>query len=151
MSDDFERLGPPPKLFPCDPLMRQFPSAWRDIVFRRLSVQTEDGTTRYTCPICKRHFDHTDVGDLQGDHIWPYSLLGESTWENYQLICGNCNARKRDFVDREIRALLGHGVFRKQVCDFLRSAVSNGKLDGNDMARLLLGRDAGAETVCQEP
>jgi hypothetical protein len=79
---------------------------------------------------------------LQGDHVWPYSLFGDSSWANYQLICGSCNARKRDFIDSAIRDVLGGGQFRKLVCEYLRQAASTGNLDQSEMTALMLDRDS---------
>ncbi|MDZ4685113.1 MAG: HNH endonuclease [Planctomycetaceae bacterium] len=92
------------------------------------------------CPICRKGFDHTEIEYLQGDHIWPYSLFGESSWANYQLICGSCNARKRDFVEHAIRLVLGDGSFRRIVCGHLEEAVAAGKLTPGEMAILLIDR-----------
>ena len=59
--------------------------------FRMLGEAQPDGGQLYECPICLRKFDHTEIHSLAGDHIWPYSLFGATTWENYQVICENCN------------------------------------------------------------
>src|SRR6201993_3153264 len=88
-----------PSYFPCHRLDRNFPSEWKDVLFRRRSRICADGIYRYQCPTCANEFDHTTIGYLQGDHIWPYSLFGETSWDNYRLICGACNAQKRDFLD----------------------------------------------------
>ena len=123
-----DRKGLAPVLFPADPLARQFPTEWRDLCFRRCAVAGEDGIKRYKCPRCKRLFDHSDIDFLQGDHVWHYSLCGETSWENYQMICGSCNASKRDFIDQEIRRVLGAGEFRKIVASYLRRLVDSGEL-----------------------
>lgn len=142
MQEDRNELDPPPSHFPCDPRARQFPVAWRDTRFRRRAVLCEDGKVRYECPICHKQFDHSDIEFLQGDHVWPYSLFGDSSWANYQLICGSCNARKRDFIDSAIRDVLGGGQFRKLVCEYLRQAASTGNLDQSEMTALMLDRDS---------
>jgi hypothetical protein len=141
MPEDREVLDEPPLFFPSEPLARQFSKEWRDIRFRRGAKRCADGVLRYECPICERRFDHTEIDFLQGDHIWPYSLFGESSWANYQLICGSCNARKRDFVDRTVRQILGDGSFRRLVCDYLRDAARTGRVSRSDMIRVLLIRD----------
>jgi hypothetical protein len=146
MSGNLEVIDEAPLFHSCSPLARQFPPAWRDIRFRRSAIKTDDGSLQYHCPICKKGFDHTDVDFLQGDHIWPYSLFGETSWANYQLICGSCNARKRDFVDSSVRKVLGEGAFRKLVCDFLRSAAEKGQIRPDEMISLLLLRDGSSSS-----
>ncbi len=140
MPTTVQNVDRPPHFYLCDPLSRQFPTAWRDIRFRRSAVKGNDATLVYTCPVCSKAFDHTDIDYLQGDHIWPYSLFGESSWANYQLICGGCNARKRAFVDDSIRRVLGDGTFRECVCDHLRIALEAGRIDRTDLIELLLLR-----------
>ena len=140
MPENIAKLDDSPLFIKCDPLSRQFPREWRDIRFRRSSLPNDDGKASYSCPICLLNFDHTEIEFLQGDHIWPYSLFGETSWANYQLICGSCNARKRDFVDRSIRQILGAGKFREQVCDFLRQSVTEGTIEETDLVKLLLKR-----------
>src|SRR5207249_11291117 len=103
-------------------------SEWKDVWFRRKAVPCDDGIFRYRCPLCRRSFDHSDIGYLQGDHVWPYALCGESSWGNYQLICGSCNASKNAFIDTKIRNLLGAGEFRRMVVEYVRNAVADGRL-----------------------
>jgi HNH endonuclease len=138
MPEDIEGVDEPPLFFTCDPLTRQFPSAWKDVRFRRSARRCNDGMIRYECPICKTGFDHTNVDYLQGDHIWPYSLFGETSWANYQLICGSCNAKKRDFVDEAVRKVLGDGAFRGMVRDYLRNAAQEGRIIATEVVRFLL-------------
>jgi len=38
--------------------------------------------------------------DLEYDHIYPYSRGGPTTLENLQLLCRDCNAKKRDKIPR---------------------------------------------------
>jgi hypothetical protein len=123
MPDDREDLDPPPLYDKCDPLSRTFPPGWRVTRFRRNSVVRE-GQRKYQCPLCQGWFDHTEFDFLEGDHTWPYSLFGESSWANYDLICGTCNARKSNFIDTTIRLVLGAGEFRKIVCDYLRAKIA---------------------------
>ena len=75
-----------------------------------------------------RRFDHRDIDYLQGDHVWPYSLFGESSWANYQLICGNCNASKSNKLETDVRRVLGDGEFRNMVSRFLCQQIETGKL-----------------------
>lgn len=127
-------------LFPVKRLARTFPVEWRDVCFRRLATPCIDGVKRYQCPLCERLFDHSDVDYLQGDHVWPYSMCGETSWDNYQLICGSCNASKRDYIDNEIRRLLGAGEFRRMVGTYLDKHVSDGDLSpGCGLSDLLRG------------
>jgi hypothetical protein len=43
------------------------------------------------CPTCKKHFD---IGDMQADHITPWSKGGRTTQENCKMLCADCNRRK---------------------------------------------------------
>lgn len=124
MSENIQSVNPPAYI-PSDPLSRSFPPDWKDIWFRTRGNRELDGVWRYTCPICKKKFDHAFIDHLQCDHIWPYSLFGETAWENFQLICGNCNARKSNFVHTEIRKALGSGMFRNLVATFLKQIGTN--------------------------
>jgi rubredoxin len=101
---------------------------------------SEDGIAHFECPLCRKLFDHSDIRYLQGDHIWPYSLCGETSWTNYQLICGSCNAAKSDFIDNEIRRLLGAGEFRSIVRGYLTEAIAHGHLQECSVLTSLLGR-----------
>ncbi len=121
MSDD--RRGLEPLNFQCDPLTREFPSAWKDVLFRRRVMVCTDGMYRYQCPMCASWFDHSEITFLQGDHIWPYSLFGETSWTNYQLICGGCNLRKSNAIDGEIRKALADGTFRTEIKKHLDALV----------------------------
>jgi hypothetical protein len=142
MQKNHSDVAPP--CFPADPLDREFPPDWKDVWFRRHAVPGSDGLARYQCPICKKWFDARDIGFLQGDHIWPYSLFGETSWENYRLICGSCNAAKRDYIDNEIRRLLGAGAFRNLVLTYLESLVARGCLRKDARLDEFLGRKISA-------
>ena len=139
MSDDCSKVKPP-AYFESNSLSRDFPIAWRDVWFRRYSKAGDDGIYRYECPVCKTQFDHGNISYLQGDHIWPYSLCGDTSWGNYRLICGSCNASKSNFVDTVIRGSLGDGSFRRLVEQFLRELVAQGKLSEEKLLDDLLGR-----------
>lgn len=140
MPENIKGVDDPPLFFSCDPLARQFPTAWRDTRFRRSAKRTSEGELVYYCPICNKGFDHTYIDFLQGDHIWPYSLFGETSWANYQLICGSCNSRKRDFIDDAVRHVLGGGHFREMVCEYLKHAAGEGRVNRSEMVDLLLLR-----------
>lgn len=128
-----------PVSFPSNPLSRIFPSEWKDIWFRRFSKECADGIPRYECPVCKKLFDHSNIGYLQGDHIWPYSMCGETSWANYRLICGSCNASKRDYIDQSIRKALGNVEFRRLVAKFILELLSQGKLSSHIILEDILG------------
>jgi len=77
---------------------------------------------------------------LQGDHIWPYSLFGETSWANYQLICGSCNAAKSNRLDGDVRKLLGSGEFRNQFATFLRKHLEQGTIASDMILKSILSR-----------
>jgi 5-methylcytosine-specific restriction endonuclease McrA len=142
MSKNRTDVGHCPKYIRCSPLSRTFPEGWKDIVFGRSGkADTEDGAFYYACPICGGKFDFSSIGDLEGDHIWPYSLFGETTWENYQLICGKCNAQKRDHLNVGIRKVLGSGEFRKSVTAFLQEKVEDGELPKDVVIKSILAAE----------
>lgn len=124
---------------PCDPQCRLFPSGWKDYYFRAYGKPDSERVYLYQCPICQQGFDHNEMDLLEGDHIWPYSLFGETSWGNYQLICGSCNASKRNFLDREIRAALSDGDFRRLIIDHLNKLFQQGMIADNAQLRQLLG------------
>lgn len=45
------------------------------------------------CPICKEHFE---IGEMEADHITPWSQGGKTITENCQMLCRDCNRRKSD-------------------------------------------------------
>lgn len=45
------------------------------------------------CPKCKQRFD---FGQMEGDHIIPWSKGGHTTAENCQMLCRRCNGIKSD-------------------------------------------------------
>lgn len=45
------------------------------------------------CPICKQHFEYNE---MEGDHIIPWSKGGQTTPDNCQMLCRDCNAKKTD-------------------------------------------------------
>lgn len=138
MSDHLKEIGEAPLYINCDPLSRTFPAGWKDVWFRRQAIADEHGVVCYTCPLCSQRFDHRMIKYLQGDHIWPYSLFGETSWENYQLICGSCNAAKSNRLDKDIRELLGSGDFRRMVSVFLRKHVEAGSLSMDATLKAIL-------------
>ncbi len=45
------------------------------------------------CPKCGKHFE---IEKMQADHITPWSKGGNTTAENCQMLCADCNRRKSD-------------------------------------------------------
>lgn len=45
------------------------------------------------CPICKQHFEFEE---MEGDHIKPWSKGGNTVPENCQMLCRDCNGKKKD-------------------------------------------------------
>ena len=45
------------------------------------------------CPVCGEHFE---FGEMEGDHIKPWSKGGQTIPENCQMLCKSCNSRKTD-------------------------------------------------------
>lgn len=45
------------------------------------------------CPICKQHFD---IGDMEADHITPWSRGGKTVSTNCQMLCKDDNRAKSD-------------------------------------------------------
>ncbi len=43
------------------------------------------------CPHCKMRYEY---GEMEGDHIIPFSKGGKTTWENLQMLCRPCNRKK---------------------------------------------------------
>lgn len=141
MSKNSKKLDREPLFHKCDPLQRQFPSAWRDIKFRRNSIIDFNGRAKYECPLCNKKFDYSNIDYLQGDHIWPYSLFGETSWRNYQLLCGSCNASKSNLIDNDIRKVLGSGEFCGIVIEFLRSSVAKGNISNSEFLSQMLDQE----------
>ncbi|MBE1446158.1 HNH endonuclease family protein [Paenibacillus sp. OAS669] len=45
------------------------------------------------CPICTQHFEYDE---MEGDHIKPWSKGGHTVPENCQMLCKDCNGKKKD-------------------------------------------------------
>jgi len=43
------------------------------------------------CPICGKHFE---IGEMEADHITPWSQKGPTSADNCQMLCRECNRRK---------------------------------------------------------
>ena len=68
------------------------------------------------------------INYLHGDHVWPYSLFGETSWGNYQLVCGDCNLSKGNRLDGDIRKALTTLSFREKIATYLNAQVASGSL-----------------------
>ncbi|MBL0185186.1 MAG: HNH endonuclease [Candidatus Obscuribacter sp.] len=93
----------------------------------------------YECPVCQRLFDHSNIRYLHGDHIWPYSIFGDTSWGNYRLICGSCNSIKSNLIDLEVRSVLGSGTFRVLVKNHLAKAMEEGKIQKHLILEEIIG------------
>ena len=68
---------------------------------RLLSIRLFDDNTKVEayerqkgeCAICHRHFE---IGQMEADHITPWSKGGHTTPDNCQMLCMECNRRKSD-------------------------------------------------------
>jgi len=56
---------------------------------KRRKYAEQDGR----CALCHRQFNYDE---MQGDHIVPWSKGGRTTYENLQMLCRECNAKKSD-------------------------------------------------------
>lgn len=54
---------------------------------KRSVYEKQDGI----CPVCKEHFK---IGEMEADHITPWSEGGKTVIENCQMLCKECNRRK---------------------------------------------------------
>ena len=54
------------------------------------------------CAICKTNIDH----HAHADHIVPFKYVGDELADNLQLLCSDCNLKKNDNIDFQIRFLL---------------------------------------------
>ncbi len=102
-----------------DPLNRDFPLSWKNTFFRRNAIIGPSGNLQFVCPLCQKAFTHKDIDSMHGDHIWPWSLFGDSSWQNYRLLCGECNMSRGNRLNVVIRKCLGSGEFRKILQEFI--------------------------------
>lgn len=58
-----------------------------DARMRREAYERQQGI----CPMCGEHFD---IGQMEADHIKPWSKGGKTIAENCQMLCVDCNRRK---------------------------------------------------------
>lgn len=87
----------PKNLIHCDPHQRHFPIEWKESYFRRNFNNEKSG---YVCPDCKLVFKGVSgFGQLQADHILPFSRGGLTVWKNMTLRCKKCNIAKSNTVN----------------------------------------------------
>ena len=68
---------------------------------KHLSIRTFTDSNKRTlyerqhgiCTACKEHFD---IGQMEADHITPWSQGGKTELDNGQMLCRECNRRKAD-------------------------------------------------------
>jgi hypothetical protein len=147
MQENRPVVIPAPRFIACDPLSRVFSAGWKDYYFRAYGQADSERGYVYRCPICQKSFDHSEIDFLEGDHIWPYSMFGETSWENYQLICGSCNASKSNFLERQIRTALGTGDFRRLIIELLSQLREKGEIADTAQLCQLLGAEKGTRRV----
>lgn len=61
------------------------------------------------CNICKRTIDQS----AQIDHIIPWKFVGDEIDDNYQLLCNQCNSKKKANVFFEITYMISLGTISK--------------------------------------
>ena len=54
---------------------------------KRSAYERQDG-------ICKTCGNHFDIKEMEADHITPWHASGQTTAENCQILCRECNRRK---------------------------------------------------------
>lgn len=89
----------PQFLSKCDEWDRAFPEDWKMAYWRRHVDKKENA---YECPVCHKVFSNSSgYSQLHCDHVKPYSqfikgvdFTGPTTWDNLQLLCGECNRKK---------------------------------------------------------
>lgn len=64
--------------------LRQFTDAQKRTMYER-----QGGV----CPVCGQKFD---IGQMEGDHVTPWSQGGHTELSNGQMLCRDCNRRKSD-------------------------------------------------------
>ncbi len=68
---------------------------------KHLSIRTFTDSKKRTlyerqngiCTTCKEHFG---IGQMEADHITPWSQGGKTELDNGQMLCRECNRRKSD-------------------------------------------------------
>ena len=56
----------------------------------------------YKCAFCGKKIDINS----HADHIVPFKYVGDELENNLQMLCSNCNEKKNDSIDYQIRYLL---------------------------------------------
>jgi len=68
---------------------------------KHLSIRTFTDSNKHTlyerqagiCTACKAHFE---IGQMEADHITPWSQGGKTDLSNGKMLCRDCNRRKSD-------------------------------------------------------
>ncbi len=72
---------------------------------KKISTELRDKllvSQHYKCSFCGCSVDST----AHADHIVPFKYVGDELKDNLQMLCGNCNEKKSDSIDYQIRFLL---------------------------------------------
>ena len=70
-----------------------------------ISVETREKlllNQKFKCIYCGKEIDYT----AHADHIVPFKYVGDELNSNLQMLCSNCNEKKSDRIDYQIRFLL---------------------------------------------
>lgn len=60
-------------------------------VFDKSIMRTKYEQQQGICPHCQKHFP---IGQMEGDHIVPWTKGGKTTLDNCQMLCRECNRKK---------------------------------------------------------
>ena len=72
---------------------------------KRITEETREELLKkqeYKCAFCGKTIDIT----AHADHIVPFKYVGDELENNLQMLCENCNEKKNDSLDYQIRFLL---------------------------------------------
>ena len=66
---------------------------------KEITIRDFDATTRRSvyekqnglCPACGKHYE---LEEMDADHITPWSKGGQTTQDNCQMLCKECNRQK---------------------------------------------------------
>jgi hypothetical protein len=91
---------------------------------------------RHTCAYCG---DAYPAGELEREHILPYSRGGQDTWTNVVTACRPCNQRKADRTPEEARMPLLYVPYVPSRWEDLILQARRGHVLGDQMAFLRAG------------